>query len=239
MFAKHKAAQNAHLAIIKDALTPADGSVGKRWLSEAGGNEEGAMRAVESMIIKVRYALFMKWKMYGNIPWFSYRSNLEFENTLWATWIFRQQWSVVMRSGYGSDVAGAQHWLASANVSGIGRAVRAIAGAKDKRMMFIGDDMNSRMAKIGTTNPHSVARARQGNWRDPHRGINIVGRIDTPIESRKPRDWAKTFRPIIAPARHAYQSRSLADTPQQAIAKHARMLDLSTSQLGRREWDNR
>ncbi|MEM7693709.1 MAG: hypothetical protein AAF318_04610 [Pseudomonadota bacterium] len=79
----------------------------------------------------------------------------------------------------------------------------------------------------------------RGNWMDPQRVINTVGRVDTPMESRRLREWAKIFRPKISPGWDIDQGRSLADTPQQAIAKHAKMLSLATDQLGKRDWDNR
>lgn len=238
-FVKHMVAQKSHLVLMKDALTPLDGSVGQRWLSEAGGSEEGAMRAVEVSIINARHALFRKWKMYGNLPYFSYRANFEFEKTLWAMWILRQKLHEVAKiEAWSRDVEGAGYWTAPNNLNFVGQVRMGLGDLKPEKMLRIGDDVNRRLAKVGITVPHSVWSAKQGYWQNAHRGINTVGHVDTPMESRKLRDWAKTFRPSIKMGRDVYKARSFSESPQQAIAKHAKMLDIYTGDLGRREFDH-
>jgi len=223
-FDAHVRSQKAQLILMKDSLTPSDNGVGKRWLAEAGGDEEKAKAAVEAMIAKVRHLLFNKWKMYGNHPWFTRWANREFEKTLWASWILRQKWQhVTLRQPALTPVLGAGHWERTAWLTDTQRlTAKYLTDSIEAKMMIVGDDINQRFARIGITVQHSVKQAKRGDWIDPHRGIRTVGKVDTPAESFLLYRWARNFRPKLAVVKEPYMSRNRADTPRQAMERHAR-----------------
>lgn len=223
-FDAHVRSQKAQLVLMRDSLTPADNGVGKRWLAEAGGNEQRAKELVGDMIARVRHLLFKKWKMYGNSPWFTRWANREFEKTLWATWILRQPWEdVTLRQPSLRPVVGAGNWERTDYLTDAQRlAARYLTDSEEAKMLIIGNDINKRFAKIGITVQHSVDRAKKGDWIDPHRGIRTVGKVDTPFESFMLTRWARSFRPKLAPVDTPFRGRNLADTPRQAMERHAR-----------------
>lgn len=233
-FDAHVRSQKAQLVLMKDALTPSDNGVGERWLKEANGNEQRAKELVEEMITRVRHILFERWTYYGNNPWFTSWANREFEKTLWATWILRQSLKpVIMRQPELRPIIGAGHWERADYLTDLDRYIAVnVGGADEGKMLVIGKAIQRRFDKLGIIVPHSVSRAKKGDFIDPHRGIITVGDVDTPFESWMLIRWAKNFRPKLAVVDTPYMGRNRADTPPEALKRHAERPYNLQSRLG-------